>query len=70
MTDLTTEALADRLGIKPQSIRAAVCRTQSYFGLRPIKMPNGRLLWPADAVERLKAGTSTKPVAEAAPCTN
>lgn len=35
MDDKTTEALADRLGIKPQSLRARVCRTGSYFGLRP-----------------------------------
>jgi len=54
MDDKTTEALADRLGIKPQSLRARVCRTGSYFGLRPLKLPNGRLLWPADSVERLK----------------
>ena len=54
MDDKTTETLADRLGIKPQSIRARVCRTGSYFGLRPLKLPNGRLLWPADSVERLK----------------
>lgn len=52
----TTEAFAARLGIKPESIRAALCRTGSYFGIRPIKLPNGRLLWPADAVERLTAG--------------
>ncbi len=54
MDDKTTEALADRLGIKPQSLRARVCRTGSYFGLRPLKLPNGRLLWPADSIERLK----------------
>ena len=58
MDDKTTEALADRLGIKPQSLRARVCRTGSYFGLRPLKLPNGRLLWPADSVERLKHSAS------------
>lgn len=52
--EYTTETLADRLGIKPQSIRARVCRFGSYFGLRPSKLPNGRLLWPANAVEILK----------------
>lgn len=53
--EITTEALAQRLGIKAQSIRARVCRTGSYFSLRPSKLPNGRLLWPGDAPERLKA---------------
>jgi hypothetical protein len=55
---LTTELLAARLGIKPQSIRAALCRTGGYFGLRPSKAMNGRLLWPADAPEKLMAETS------------
>jgi len=50
---ISTEELADQLRLKPQSLRAALCRDGHYFGLRPRKMPNGRLLWPADAVERL-----------------
>ncbi len=48
-----TEALAESLGIKPGSIRSRYCRTGSYFGLRPVKLPNGRLLWPGDATEQL-----------------
>jgi len=70
MTALTTEALADGLGIKPQTLRAAICRHQHYYGIRPAKLPNGRLLWPADAIERLMTGANAKPVAEAAPCAN
>ena len=50
---ISTEELAALLRLKPQSLRAALCRDGHYFGLRPRKMPNGRLLWPADAVERL-----------------
>ena len=42
MTALTTEALADGLGIKPQTLRAAICRHQHYYGIRPAKLPNGR----------------------------
>jgi hypothetical protein len=60
---LTTEDLADCIGIKPTSIRVRLCRTGSYFGLRPTKLPNGRLLWPGDALEQL---TSTR-TAEVAP---
>ncbi|SMF95162.1 hypothetical protein SAMN02949497_2508 [Methylomagnum ishizawai] len=51
--NLSTEAFASQLNIKPQSIRARVCRTGSYFGILPKKLPNGRLLWPSDASERL-----------------
>lgn len=50
---ISTEELAGLLRLKAQSLRAALCRDGHYFGLRPRKLPNGRLLWPADAVERL-----------------
>ena len=50
---LTTNELARAAGVKPDSIRAAVCRSRMYFGIRPEKLVNGRLLWPADAPERL-----------------
>ncbi len=53
---LSTEQLAERLGIKPQTLRAALCRTGAYFGVRPVKAKNRFLRWPADAVERLSAG--------------
>lgn len=70
MTALTTEALADGLGIKPQTLRAAICRHSHYYGIRPAKLPNGRLIWPADAIARLTAGLTATPQAEAAPCGN
>jgi hypothetical protein len=52
----TTEALAARLGIKPQSIRARLCRTGSYFGEKPHKLPNGWLWWADGAFERIAFG--------------
>lgn len=59
---LSTEALAERLGIKPQTLRANLCRNGHYFGIRPVKLPNRLLRWPADAVDRLLSG---QPIAEA-----
>jgi hypothetical protein len=53
---LNTDAAAARLGIKPQTMRAALCRDGHYFGLRPIKQPNRMLMWPVDGIERLEAG--------------
>jgi hypothetical protein len=53
MQTLNTEAAAERLGIKPQTLRAALCRQGHYCGLVPVKMPSRLLLWPADAIERL-----------------
>ena len=59
---LTTNELARAIGMRPDSIRVRLCRTGSFYGLRPGKLPNDRLIWPADSVERLlaqgqKAGT-------------
>lgn len=48
--DNTTETLARRLGLRPQTLRAAICRNGHYYGLRPAKLPNGRLLWPDNAL--------------------
>lgn len=53
---LTTEQAAAALHVKPQTLRAAVCRTGHYFGITPIKSPNRFLLWPAGPVERMTAG--------------
>lgn len=50
---LSTDELAARLGLRPQSIRKRYCQTGAYFCLRPVKLPNGRLMWPADSVEQL-----------------
>lgn len=53
---LTTEQAAAALHVRPQTLRAALCRDGHYFGIRPTKSPNRFLLWPADAVARLTAG--------------
>ncbi|WP_019139872.1 hypothetical protein [Noviherbaspirillum massiliense] len=50
---LTTEELAHFLSLKSQSIRKRYSLTGSYHGVRPIKLPNRRLLWPADSLEQL-----------------
>lgn len=55
----TTEALATELGLQPQTLRAALCRNGHYFGLRPVKLPNRRLMWPADAMQRLTGNVAT-----------
>ncbi|WP_236872640.1 helix-turn-helix transcriptional regulator [Burkholderia pseudomallei] len=53
---LTTDELAALLGIQAQSVRKRYCETGSYFGLRPIKLPNRRLKWDASAVEKFLQG--------------
>ena len=41
----TDEFAAERL-VKAASVRSRVCRTGTYFGARPHKLPDGRLAWP------------------------
>lgn len=50
---MTTEQLALLLSILGQSIRKRYCETGSYYCLRPVKLPNGRLMWPADSIAQL-----------------
>ena len=52
-TKISTEQAAIALGIQPQTLRAAYCRTGSYFGVVPTKMPNRMLRWDAEDISRL-----------------
>jgi hypothetical protein len=53
---LSTDELAALLTLRPQSIRKRYSQTGSYFGVRPMKCANGRLLWPSDAPQQLARG--------------
>lgn len=44
---LSCEEFAALNQVKPQSVRARLCRTGSYFGVIPKKLVNGRLAFPA-----------------------
>lgn len=61
---MTSHQFARLLGIQAQSLHAAVCRSGGYYGIHPTKLPNGRLVWPEDAFERLTAGSHTAPKSE------
>lgn len=52
----STEAAAAALHIRPQTLRAAVCRAGHYAGVKPHKLPSRFLAWPAEAIDRLAAG--------------
>lgn len=53
---LSTEELASALKVRPQTVRAGLCINGHYLGLKPTKLPNGRLLWDAAAVDALLVG--------------
>jgi hypothetical protein len=57
--NFTTAEVGRLLGVQANTIRRSLCINGHYLGLQPIKLPNNRLLWPADAVYQLfpeKAG--------------
>jgi len=53
---LTTEVMADTVGVQAQSVRKRYSQTGTYFGLKPVKLPNRRLMWDADAVAKFLRG--------------
>lgn len=50
--ELNAEQFAALNQVVAQSVRARLCRTGSYFGVRPLKLANGRLVWPAVQVTK------------------
>jgi hypothetical protein len=68
---LSTEEAAALLKVKPQTLRAALCRDGAYLGARPFKSANRFLLWNAADIERLVQGQAIAATdGEAAPCNN
>jgi hypothetical protein len=45
-TTKTTDVFAAENGVKAQSVIQRLCNTGSWFGVKPDKRPNGRLIWP------------------------
>jgi hypothetical protein len=57
----TTPELARHVGISAEGLRVHLCKRGSYFGLKPERLPNGRLLWPADSLEKLRQRAKDMP---------
>jgi len=49
---LSCEQFAALNQVKPQSVRARLCRYGTYFGVMPKKLANGRLAFPAVQIAR------------------
>ena len=61
MSHLTTEEAAARLGMRPQTLRASLCKVGHYLQIRPIKLSNRMLRWPAAEIERVLSGLEIAP---------
>lgn len=54
---LTTEDVAAMFSVKAESVRGALSRKGHYYGIKPHKLPNGRLVWSADEVQKALGST-------------
>ena len=52
----STEEAAAVLKVKPQTLRAALCRDGHYYGCRPRKGRNRFLFWDAGEIDALLNG--------------
>ena len=57
---MTTAEFAAALHLNPQTIRANLCHHGHVMGIRPLKLPNRRLLWDADELECLISGQNNQ----------
>lgn len=52
----STKEAAGKLRNRPATWVRNLCINGHFCGVRPVKLPNGRLLWPADQVDALVTG--------------
>lgn len=50
---LNTNQFAARFGVKGETVRRNLCVKGHFLGVRPIKLPNRRLLWPDVTPEQI-----------------
>jgi hypothetical protein len=51
----STEEFSKRFQVKPDTVRRGLCTRGHYLGVKPVKLPTGRLLWPDVSVEEILA---------------
>lgn len=59
-THLSTKEFARKLRVKDESVRRSLCVKGHYLGIMPLKLPNGRLLWPVSGVRKIFSSASPK----------
>ena len=47
---ISTDKFASLNLVRPQTVRKRLSKSGSYFGISPLKLANGRLLWPNKSV--------------------
>lgn len=49
----TTKEVAERMRITSTTVHKRCCEHGDFWGVLPVKAPNGRLLWPVEAIRAL-----------------
>ena len=62
---LTTDEFAAERRVLPQSVRKQYAATGAYCGIVPLRLPNRRLLWPADTIKQIAASQLAEAQGEA-----
>jgi len=57
---LSTDEYAAQNLVQSQTVRKQVSATGTYFGVRPLRLPNRRLLWPDNTIEDLVAASGAR----------
>ena len=50
---LSTNDFAERLGVRPDTVRRSICVNGHYLGIKSVKLPNGRHLFPGSKTDKL-----------------
>lgn len=53
VSTMATADFARSVGLKAQTVRKAYSQKGSVLGIRPIKLPNGKLRWPTSEIAKL-----------------
>ena len=56
LRNYSTAEAAEILKVKPQTLRAALCRDGHYAGVKPHKLPSRFLAWSADEIDAIVLG--------------
>lgn len=56
LRNYSTAEAAEILKVKPQTLRAALCRDGHYAGVKPHKLPSRFLAWSADEIDAIVRG--------------
>ncbi len=56
ITHITTREAAPMLGVEDETMRRGLCINGHYLKIKPVKLPNRRLLWPLADIKKILEG--------------